>query len=208
MFCHGLIQCLSVYLNIWHSLLNIYTSNGAGRWWNVTWKLSIEFIPCAQAKGERRESAISHLVSIVWYRADNHKGIRLPCIFRARGTTPSFIIYQTFQPPWNWGTRKIHVFFLVKNHQDNNNTQKAIIFVDPCCSRQRGIATRMKSIQGSLTHRWWLPEIQNTLGISKDDQTKHIKYPVHIVRPNTNISSNIHIYWDHRRWWYATNVQP
>lgn len=72
----------------------------------VTGKLSIEFILCAQAELELQrwaflcwniytcESVISHRVSIVRYKSDNRKGIRLPCILRARGTMPSFAIYK------------------------------------------------------------------------------------------------------------------
>lgn len=189
-------------LNTQHALLNIYIINVAGRWWNVTWKLSIEFILCAQAKGKWCESAISHLISIVWYRTDSCKGIRLPCIFVVLGTMQFFIIYKTFQPPSNWGPGKIHVFFLVKIHQDNTNTQTTILLMGHCRSRKRGITTRMKSIH------WYTPHHGCRKGIiwSTSAHNFQIWDPRRFIRHEQFISFNIHMYWNHRRWWYANIV--
>lgn len=162
MFCYGLIQCLSVYLNIRHSLLNIYISSMT----QDDYELLVGSYPlCLFCVSKRRENDVSLPSNTLYQSYDMELTIT-----RVSGCLVSswFVELRHHLPyikpskPWNWGTGKIHVFFLVKIYQDNNNTPKTIILVEPCCSRQRGIATRMKSIQGRLTHRRCLLEIHNT----------------------------------------------
>lgn len=84
---------------------------------------------------------------------------------------PSFAIYKIVQVPWKWSTGEVHLCCWLSSTKIMPRHKKGIILVRLCRSRQRGIATKMKSTLhapvfkqipttacSTLRYIWWMPQ--------------------------------------------------